>query len=269
MDVAVTLDRMTRSFTKSQIDRLGNRLRRSERPAVGDLDALERLRIDYDPMLVEIVQRLRSELELAPTSRLKTTGTILDKLKREQTRLSTMQDIAGARIVIPGDLTEQDRVVAAIGSLFPESDVIDRRTRPTHGYRAVHLIVVIDGSPAEIQVRTAWRDRWAQMVEKTADFVGRQIRYRGEPANPNQSIGPSTVAAFVDLLMRLSPAVQRMEEAAPRLNAVRRVDASSGTEAVERYLNELKEVTMAIQASVQDVARISEEIVEILKDAPK
>ena len=100
------------------------------------MEALEKLRLDYDLTLVEVVRLLRSALALSPTSRLKTTGTIIDKLKRERTRLSTMQDVAGARIVV-GDLAEQDRVVAAICSLISRSDVVDRRERPNHGYRAV------------------------------------------------------------------------------------------------------------------------------------
>jgi hypothetical protein len=40
--------------------------------------------------------------------------TIIEKLKREKTRLSAMQDIAGVRVVLPMTLGEQDALVERI-----------------------------------------------------------------------------------------------------------------------------------------------------------
>jgi ppGpp synthetase/RelA/SpoT-type nucleotidyltranferase len=48
------------------------------------------------------------------------------------------------------------------------------------GYAAVHVIVFPEGTPIEIQIRTAWQHEWAELFEKLADLVGRGIRY-GEP----------------------------------------------------------------------------------------
>lgn len=217
---------MPRSFTKSQIDRLGARLRQTARPAVEDLETLQSLRLEYDPYLVQVEQVLRAELGLAATSRLKTVGTIVDKLKRDRTRLSTMQDIAGIRIVagrgLPSEhvLAVQDRVVNSICELFPDRQVIDRRMRPSHGYRAVHIVVRLDDCPVEIQVRTHLQDIWAQLVESAADRLGRQIRYGGPPSNPTEPVGRGTAAGLVVALMKQSALFARIEELSAKLTSV-------------------------------------------------
>ncbi len=138
---------MPRSLSRSQIDRLGKRLCQEGRTAIEDLEALQRLRLEYDAPLIRVEQVLRGRLGLACTSRLKTVGTIIDKLKREHTRLSSMHDIAGVRIVLTGSsekvydwLGEQEKVVESIRSEFPNSEVIDRRASPSHGYRASRRI---------------------------------------------------------------------------------------------------------------------------------
>lgn len=110
----------------------------------------------------EVERILRDELSLKATSRLKTTNTIIDKLARQTTRLSKMQDIAGLRIVSDMTLTLQDELVKALQDGFPNAEVVDRRLRPSHGYRAVHFVPDVDGFPVEIQVRTAGWQRSLQ-----------------------------------------------------------------------------------------------------------
>lgn len=88
-----------------------------------------------------------------------------------------MQDIAGVRIVADMDRVEQDAMVDRIRVLFDGSKVIDRRLTPSHGYRAVHVIVSTGGHLVEIQVRTELQHLWAQAVERVADMFGRGIRY--------------------------------------------------------------------------------------------
>ncbi len=56
---------------------------------------------------------------------------------------------------------------------------MDRRTNPSHGYRAVHIIVATHGVSVEIQVRTALQDLWAQLSERLADVVDSSIKYGG------------------------------------------------------------------------------------------
>ena len=58
----------------------------------------------------------------------------------------------GYRIVLP-DKQDQDRIVESLQAIFPRASVIDRRVKPQHGYRAVHLVARI-GVCIEIQVRT-------------------------------------------------------------------------------------------------------------------
>src|SRR5262249_55384741 len=75
--------------------------------------------------------RLRSR-GYAVTGRLKTAGTLIDKLRREQgMKLKGVQDVAGARIVVRGTREGQDDAVADVVSTFSYSDkpprVRDRR----------------------------------------------------------------------------------------------------------------------------------------------
>ncbi len=90
-----------------------------------------------------------------------------------------MQDIAGCRIEVE-DLVEQDRVVEEIKGKFPRAIVHDRRSKPSYGYRAVHLVVDIAGRSVEIQVRTVLQHSWASAAEKLAD-LDPDIKYGGGP----------------------------------------------------------------------------------------
>jgi ppGpp synthetase/RelA/SpoT-type nucleotidyltranferase len=76
---------------------------------------------------------------------------------------------------------EQDWIVAVCEDKFPRTDVKDRRESPSHGYRAVHVIVTILGKLIEIQIRTELQDLWAQISEKSADLFGQEVKYGGGP----------------------------------------------------------------------------------------
>lgn len=167
-------------MTKSQINKLGEKLRKAIALDADALLRLQQFRASYDEPLQK-AQTILREIGFEATSRLKTTNTIIEKLRRERTRLAEMQDIGGLRVVAEGNLSEQDMIVKRIVDAFPNIKVIDRRRNPTHGYRAVHLIVTIDGHLIEIQVRTQLQDLWAQAMERLADEAGREIRYGGAP----------------------------------------------------------------------------------------
>src|SRR4030095_679320 len=126
-------------------------------------------------------QLLLKEAGLQATSRLKNINTIIEKLRRERTRLAEMQDIGGLRIVLKVDLTGQDKIVSKILDMFRNAKVIDRRESPKHGYHAVHVIALLDERRIEIQLRTQLQDLWAQAIERLADEAGRDIRYGGTP----------------------------------------------------------------------------------------
>jgi len=88
------------------------------------------------------------------------------------------------RIAGTFDRRGQDVLVAQLVELFSDDKrapkVVDRRTEPSHGYRAVHVIVFVRSLPVEIQIRTQLQHEWADLFEKLADHIGRRVRY-GEP----------------------------------------------------------------------------------------
>ena len=199
---------------KGQIDRLGERLRHDGVVSDSDLAELQRLRAEYDDALAGILAVLA---QLQPpfhaTSRLKTVQTIIEKLRREDgMRLSRMQDVGGARIIV-ADRDEQDKAVESIVHAFPEKRIKDRRKAPSFGYRAVHVTVKHLGCWIEIQVRTAFQDRWAQTVERLADLWGRQIRYGEKPNEPVREAREGlTRAQTVELLLEVSDSIAGLEE---------------------------------------------------------
>jgi GTP pyrophosphokinase len=101
----------------AQVDKLGERMRRGPLKT-NDLRALDSYRLSHRPAYDLVVGTIRSELSLEPTGRPgKTTGAILAKMKRQRTRLSQMQDVAGCRVLVPG-AAEQDDVVGRVLALF-------------------------------------------------------------------------------------------------------------------------------------------------------
>lgn len=144
-----------------------------------DLRLLDNYRRSFGEAYEAIVRIIREQLQLEPTGRpAKSTGAIIEKLRRESIRLSQIQDIAGCRVVM-GDITEQEEVVSSLCAAFPEASVTDRRANPSHGYRAVHVIAFASGKAVEIQVRTALQHLWAELSEKFADVYDPNIKYGG------------------------------------------------------------------------------------------
>jgi putative GTP pyrophosphokinase len=167
-------------ISNTQIDRLGDRLRSNE-IMDADLQLLNDYRLSFAPAYEAVVDILRSALKLEPTGRpAKSTISIIDKLRRESLRLRQMQDIAGCRVIV-SDVGKQDEAVTWLTEAFPESSVADRRKSPSHGYRAVHVVVRQAGIPVEVQVRTELEHSWAQLSEKLADVVGPTVKYGGGP----------------------------------------------------------------------------------------
>jgi ppGpp synthetase/RelA/SpoT-type nucleotidyltranferase len=147
----------------------------------------------YQAVLDQVEQRL-GELGFQATTRVKTTGTLLDKLRRDPTlKLRSIHDLAGARIVIDGNLNDQDQAKTDIIEAFvscPRPPIVkDRRERPSHGYRAVHVIVFPENLPVEIQIRTDLQNGWAQFTEYLGDRWGRGLRYGLGPDEPDALAG--------------------------------------------------------------------------------
>ena len=180
--------------SKSKIDRLGDRLRDGE-STVDDLRLLDSYRESFAEGYDSIVATIRSETSLAPTGRpRKTTESIVDKLRRESIRLSQVQDIAGCRLVV-GNMLTQDEVVARLGAILDRPVMVDRRQKPSHGYRAVHVIPTANGKAVEIQVRTTLQHRWAQLSEHLSDVFDPSIKYGG--GDDSQRTGLANLSALV------------------------------------------------------------------------
>jgi len=170
---------MAEKLTISQLNKLGERLRKN--PDNKDaLRLLETFRLSFMPAYDRVFGQLK-ELRLDPAGRpAKTTQSIIAKLLRLRTRLSRMQDIAGCRVEV-ANIPEQDRVVGQIAKFYPDAQIDDLRIEPSHGYRAVHVIVKVTGFPVEIQVRTPLQNSWAQGTESLADRFDPEIKYGGGP----------------------------------------------------------------------------------------
>jgi ppGpp synthetase/RelA/SpoT-type nucleotidyltranferase len=74
------------------------------------------------------------------------------------------------------DIFTQNVVVEQLKALFEQATPDDRRERPSHGYRAVHIIIPYSGKLIEVQVRTLLQHRWAEVSEKFSD-VDPSIKY--------------------------------------------------------------------------------------------
>lgn len=134
-------------------------------------------RVSFGDAYDHVVRAIREHLQLDPSGRpAKTTASIIDKLNRESIRLSQIQDIAGCRIVVAG-LIEQNRVVDSLRAIFPGASIVDRRIVPSHGYRAVHVIVPASERLVEIQVRSRLQHLWAELSEKCSDHFGPAVKY--------------------------------------------------------------------------------------------
>jgi Uncharacterized protein conserved in bacteria len=230
-------------LSTSQVDRLGERLRASDQISEADLISLQGFRADHEEALVEVQVRIESALPgIDQTARIKTIQTLHDKLRRQPTKLSRIQDIAGVRIVQEMDLGEQDVIVRALTGEFPGARVVDRRVAPTFGYRAVHVVVRVGRCLCEIQVRTSQQHLWAEIVERLADKWGRQIRYGGQPNDPRRGIVNTTRQEFWELVLGLSDSVHGIEEFAADQNFG--VDAGEAPEGVGRIQVEEARRTM-------------------------
>jgi hypothetical protein len=147
----------------NQLNKLGKRLARDE-PTADDLVLFAQVVNAYQEVLDEVERRLEL-LGYQATTRVKTTGTLLDKLRRDQTlKLSAVHDLAGARIVIDGNRNDQDETMARIVDEFTPCPKLPR-----------------------VKDR---RNGWAQFAEKLGDSWGRGLRYGLGPEAPDSLAGP-------------------------------------------------------------------------------
>jgi ppGpp synthetase/RelA/SpoT-type nucleotidyltranferase len=164
-------------FSNNQIDKLGERLKAGD-PSDEDVTMLSAYRNSFFDAAKSVADTVREISGLEVTARsLKTTLSIVAKLKRDGVKqLSAMQDIGGCRVTV-ANLTEQDELTEKLMTAFPDAKLYDRVAKPSHGYRAKHLVVKVDGRRIEIQIRTFLQNIWALFSEAMADELGQNLKY--------------------------------------------------------------------------------------------
>ncbi|HEY3162450.1 MAG TPA: hypothetical protein VGJ78_26010 [Vicinamibacterales bacterium] len=195
------------ALSKTQIDKLGERLK-SGTSTAADLRELDEHRRSFSPEYEQVIATIERALGITPSGRrAKTVPSIVSKLQRESIRLSQIQDIAGGRIVVE-DAPEQNRAVEILRNAFQNATVVDRREKPSYGYRAVHVIARVRGKPIEIQVRTTLQHQWAAVSEKYSDLIP-DLKYGGGNADIRNAL--ETTSAAAARIERLEMSLQKTE----------------------------------------------------------
>ncbi len=180
--------------SKNAIDRLGDRLRVSVTP--DDLRMLNEYRNSFSKAFEAVLRQIYITHGFEVSRRRgKSNVAIVDKLTRESIRLSQMQDIAGCRIVVP-DMAHQNALSEKLTASFSKVEISDRRVKPSHGYRAVHLLVQIESRCIEIQIRTQLQQLWAELSEKLADKFGIAVKYGGGVKGVQQQLKSFSEAIY-------------------------------------------------------------------------
>ena len=86
------------TLSKSQLQKLGKRLAKTDEPDSSDIERLENLSVEHDSSLETVITAL-AELGYEATGRLKRTDAIIDKIRLNHSNLANLQDIAGCRVV--------------------------------------------------------------------------------------------------------------------------------------------------------------------------
>lgn len=194
--------------------------------------------------MIETICKL--PFHLKPTGRTaKSTKSVVEKLRRESIRLSQMQDVVGCRVIVD-DFREQTKVALSVAALFEESTMVDRRLNPSHGYRAVHLIVLANGKLVEIQIRTKLQHLWAELSEKLSDIEGIEVKYGG---------GPDRIQKR---LSTISVVIEAVEETGQRLYEIMHVLPAKGLpdslkSEIDRLQHSLEEHKQLLTASIRDM----------------
>ena len=268
-------------MTKSQVDRLGERLR-TQGVTEADLRLLDEYRRSFTAAYATVIETVRDRLRQEPTGRpAKSTLSIVDKLKRESIRLSQMQDVAGCRVVV-SDVFELQSAIDSLSDAFEETAVVDRRQRPSHGYRAVHVIAFVNETPIEIQVRTTLQHLWAEFSEKLSDVIDPALKYGGGTDDIRSALAATSATIATEEALELTIAANEAEFIALREKAARvgadarsiltRLDSSPSSpsqaaarEMLERSEKNLERLEKQIDRIREDV-RLDKERVIALKE---
>ena len=185
-------------YSKNKIKNAGKIFKSKEQPSDEKLtEAIEILtywRSIHGKMIEEFQDCLiKKSLEIDSNAiiakRLKRAPSIAKKLRRlNHIQLSSMQDIAGLRVIVDS-MAKVRKLVKALKSdgfsqeLKNEDDYINN-PKPS-GYRGVHLVFTyrdennpeLDGLLVEVQVRTIVQHAWATAVETMGTYLNTQLKF--------------------------------------------------------------------------------------------
>ncbi|GAA0290025.1 RelA/SpoT domain-containing protein [Rhodovulum strictum] len=183
--------------SKSEIDKAGRILSDPKREYDETALKLDFVFADFRKEHLAPLTRLTLELqrwlqtyggEYYIAQRLKRQPQILRKLRRLSVRLTQLQDIGGARIIVESN-SDVDRLIEFLEKKFNEEtyDVV-RKTdyremgRDDTGYRAFHFILDIDGYKIELQLRSRIQHYWSESIERTFVIYGYRLKEKeGDP----------------------------------------------------------------------------------------
>lgn len=159
------------------------------------VDSLSSWRTAHDLLIRKLISFLYSnnvindKSDFILSSRLKRMPSIIAKIKRLKTRPSSMQDIAGMRIIldtVPQVYNVLNSLSSALNinkwAVFEIVDIYDYiKTPKNDGYRSVHVVLEhngkyedrIRGFKIELQIRTKIQHSWSTAVE-TFDLINNE-----------------------------------------------------------------------------------------------
>ena len=230
-------------MSKGAVDRIGKRLRDSEVPDPADVAAYIEWSATFEEPLREALaigdaasQRAGVSLD-QKTSRIKQLYSIVAKLRRGHKRLSSMEDIAGCRVVVEREADVNALVVQLATAQVKR--VRDYRQHHRNGYRAVHMTLVNElGQAVELQLRTEIQHVWAGLSERRAAIAGHEVKYGGGPVRERE------------LLLKLSAMGRRLDLRQTVLDVKMQATKSGGM----AHVNEPVESDLELEAERLKVA---------------
>ncbi|MBM7113350.1 RelA/SpoT domain-containing protein [Archangium primigenium] len=184
--------------SKSKLDRVGKAIAQDTYRSAEEYVEFEGVFDDYRKAHLQPLSETTLELQgwmggfglpYYIAQRLKRKPQIIRKLKRLSVRLSQLQDIGGARIIVPKN-ADVDKVLRHIEEQVAKNGhfKIERKTdyrergRDKTGYRSLHLVLSRADVALELQIRSRVQHYWAESIERTSVIYGYHLKEEeGDP----------------------------------------------------------------------------------------
>jgi ppGpp synthetase/RelA/SpoT-type nucleotidyltranferase len=147
--------------------------------------------------------------------------------------------------LVVADIATQERVISDLQNLFDNTTAVDRRKKPSHGYRAFHLVVKYGDKLVEIQIRTSLQHLWAELSEKLSDTIDPALKYGGGDPSFLQLLGKASnivarqesndlelvkLQALLSLRLKQDPLTEDTQKLLAKLNDLNKEIESTGLE---------------------------------------